>query len=524
MHAFMRLAVLLATLILPVAAVYAEGRSTAVITITDARIRHLNGTPYLTPFSHDDYRTGGTIVTERAGTDRRIESNDNNYTFWELSHCDGICNSGFPPVERQVFGSGYIRSISTGAMPLNSDAAGSSLVRTDAAATDVGTVPSRGNASAYNIFEFIAQTSEPLNLYFAATPYIEQYFAPGTAVGSVNTAQLRFRVTLLNKTTGLEIFSIEDPLLNGDFSLEADRSGASFIFDPGRGEFTYSFGELSAGDTYELTMMRQASASVLLAVPEPASSTLYFTGLLVITLGWRLRRTTHQATRCKETRAEPYTSIRARLASILRNTWTAFAMGWLLCSPAAAVTPYVLYDNGPTIGTGYNTSSRWIANDFVLNDSVSLQALHLYMIYDAPLDLEQVEWEIYSDNAGQLGTLVGSASAAGTRTLLSSGTLFSNYLVDLTFPEILTLDPGRYWLAIHAVSFYPIFWADAAQNGTLSRQYLEHGSTEWAPLPGESAFQILGVPEPAQVILLGLGLVSMFVLRRRERFALPAAT
>lgn len=208
------------------------------------------------------------------------------------------------------------------------------------------------------------------------------------------------------------------------------------------------------------------------------------------------------------------------LVSTLRNVAAAFSIGCLLCAPAGAATPYALYDNGsPVIGTGYNTGLHWLANDFTLDYPVSMLTLRLFMTYETPRDLDQVVWVIYTDDEGKPGTLVSGATAAGTRTLLGSESIFSTYQVDLTLPEILTLDPGRYWLAVHTLGDIYVYWTDASPNGTLQKLILESGASAWQPAGTESAFQIIGVPEPAQGLLLGLGLATLFLLRRPGRFS-----
>lgn len=207
-----------------------------------------------------------------------------------------------------------------------------------------------------------------------------------------------------------------------------------------------------------------------------------------------------------------------QIAAIIRVACTAIVLGCLLYAPAGATTPYTIYDNGnPVIATGYNTSLHWIANEFRFESPGSLQALRLYLIYESPSNLTDVVWEVYTDDEGKPGKLLSGASGAGTRTLLGSVGTLSTYQVDLTLPEILHLDPGRYWLTVHTLGDSYIYWSDSSRDGTPRKLALDYGSMPWQQMGTGSAFQLIGVvPEPGHATLLVLGLGALYVLRRRD--------
>lgn len=223
-----------------------------------------------------------------------------------------------------------------------------------------------------------------------------------------------------------------------------------------------------------------------------------------------------------------------RLKSIARHACAACAIGVLLCAPAGAATPYALYDSGsPVISSGYISGIFWLAHDFTIDSPSAVLALRIYLTYTDPGDLTGVEWEFYSDAGGTPGTLLSRASAVGTRTLIgtANGYVQGTYQVDLTLPEIVHLDTGRYWLAINTLGSSLdepfIYWTNSISNADnsaipmMTRSF--YGNDTWHPNWGDSAFQIVGVPEPDQWMSLGLGVAMLYALHRKRNLQLKRA-
>lgn len=258
---------------------HAEAWSTAVLSISEARLVHADGTTYVVPILQRSYSTSAAAFT-RLGEEQFVDFGDDS-SSWSASSCLGDCGN-FPPEDTQVRPGGYANADSWGYMAIGSENPVFAQVRADVAATD--TQPALAGASAANQFRFIAETSEPVTLVFDATPYVNQYLAAGTPQGSTVSAALALTVRLFNVTTQQEIFSSAPDLVNRTFELSAAPGGASFIFEPEPMPFAYAIGDLVMGNAYELTIAARGAANVLLTVPEPAGAGLYLAGLMVLGL------------------------------------------------------------------------------------------------------------------------------------------------------------------------------------------------------------------------------------------------
>ncbi|HEY1044585.1 MAG TPA: hypothetical protein VGE60_12050 [Telluria sp.] len=180
------------------------------------------------------------------------------------------------------------------------------------------------------------------------------------------------------------------------------------------------------------------------------------------------------------------------LTSIIGQACAAASLVFILCTPAAADTPYVIYDSGPPrVSTGYISGIFWTAHDFTVESSSTVLALRLFLSYKDPQDLKGVTWEVYTDAGATPGSLLSGGTAVGTRALIGRANEhpYGTYQVDLTLPEILHLDPGRYWLAISTLGSSLdepyIYWANSdssLENSALPMMVRSfYGDGTWQP-------------------------------------------
>jgi hypothetical protein len=209
----------------------------------------------------------------------------------------------------------------------------------------------------------------------------------------------------------------------------------------------------------------------------------------------------------------------------------------LLFVGAASADP-IIFDNGvPTVYNGYSSQldtaypfNSQTADDFTLaaGQNVITDA-HWWGIWwnpGPPGNATAFKIMIYADNGGMPtgGNPDPSATALKTWTIPVANVGETPYVpvpgtyeynVDLS-ADPWTATPGvRYWIAFQSVNTYPPQWGwtnTGATSGTAQQGFPLVGVNYWTPLNTEMAFNLTGVPEPASLLLLGLGAL---VLRRR---------
>ena len=92
---------------------------------------------------------------------------------------------------------------------------------------------------------------------------------------------------------------------------------------------------------------------------------------------------------------------------------------------------------------------------------------------------------------------------------------YYQYNVDLSGDPFTATVGTRYWLVFQSVNTFPPQWgwaSNGATSGNATQGFPLLGTPFWTSQNTETAFQLTGVPEPASLLLIGLGAL---VLRRR---------
>jgi hypothetical protein len=202
----------------------------------------------------------------------------------------------------------------------------------------------------------------------------------------------------------------------------------------------------------------------------------------------------------------------------------------------------LIYDNGsPSVVPGSEMTSWIQAEDFSLASNQDVTDIRFWAIIANYTDKNGVKhdgtytgsitWQIYSNNAGQLDTLLASGSV--NVPLPNNPYVETDYGPCYQFD--FSIDPyplveGTYWLGLHngpltTTEFSDFYWHFTDSNDTLTSQqyYLPiypDGPGPWQNSQGcyEHAFQLYdNAPLPGAVWLLGSGLAGLGLWRGRKR-------
>ena len=173
---------------------------------------------------------------------------------------------------------------------------------------------------------------------------------------------------------------------------------------------------------------------------------------------------------------------------------TGSALAAAPAQPARAAGPTVVWDESRFVTlTSNNITGTVIANDFLLRGARSLSGFTAWLSDDVADDDGVLDsfsgtlgWAIYSNNAGQPGTLLASGQDTAP-TLTDTGVQDASgcdvVRVDVGFSSAVSLPAGRYWLALHegnwgSASDGSIVWWQYANQVDFSQMYF---SGSWNP-------------------------------------------
>lgn len=219
---------------------------------------------------------------------------------------------------------------------------------------------------------------------------------------------------------------------------------------------------------------------------------------------------------------------------------------------AVAGTParaQVVYDNGIVIGSPntFNISNATVADDFLVSNSLSFNAIRLYLMDGLPGLLGNysgtLSWFIHADNGvavpgGRPSTTVVASGFTTNATITNTGLIqggvpdFEIAQVDFAIPTV-NLGAGRYWLRIKEgtpSSTYDgsdIFWAAtsaAVQGNPLRLDNTENNPSVWNGTTQnlDLAFQLrdttlAAAPEPGSLALAGFSLLACIAATRKRQ-------
>jgi hypothetical protein len=199
----------------------------------------------------------------------------------------------------------------------------------------------------------------------------------------------------------------------------------------------------------------------------------------------------------------------------------------LLCGavPYASASVIVVDNSPPDHLTGNNLGFAFQAEDFSLASGATVTGIRFWSLEGDSAYRGRISWSI---TATRRLDAPGAVVAAGTqgsvsRTALGSYDGLQEYRNDFALSAPLTLGPGTYWLVLH--NGVPgnlgdpneFLWESTAGNNTLRGVERFGHSGPWSTTGTEHAFQVSAVPEPAQVLMLLLGMTLLACLRRRAQ-------
>jgi hypothetical protein len=194
----------------------------------------------------------------------------------------------------------------------------------------------------------------------------------------------------------------------------------------------------------------------------------------------------------------------------------------------------VIYNQPETLLEGFSSQTgvpSTTYDDFIFATGATITDVHWHGFFSAggeTASITSFTIQFWNDNAGQPGsaasaaqTIAGNAGQTNGHPCITSSTCFDYTFDPLTTP-FQAAAGVRYWLSIVATLPFPPQWFWETGTGGNSISYIDIGGQRLQE-DSDLAFDLTGaldvvtVPEPATLTLLGLGLAAFGMSRRRDR-------
>jgi len=187
----------------------------------------------------------------------------------------------------------------------------------------------------------------------------------------------------------------------------------------------------------------------------------------------------------------------------------------------------IVFDNGePTIFTDVgNNILGWLqTEDFVLTQDTFLTGAYFWTLEQNTFTWDNtLEYFIFTDNAGIPGTAISTGDGQSVQKVATGNVtpVAPEYEYSFEFETPVSLVANEtYWFGLHLASGYPsgtdywFGWWSPSVSGIGSTNFESEGGTldNWSDTGIHRAFYLEGIPEPATILLLGVG--GLVLVRR----------
>jgi hypothetical protein len=194
-------------------------------------------------------------------------------------------------------------------------------------------------------------------------------------------------------------------------------------------------------------------------------------------------------------------------------------------APHAAAAVVIVDNSPPNHLGGNNMGYAFQAEDFSVAPGAILTGVRFWSLEADSAYRGSISWSIVTGSAGHPGTNTLASGNQHTVSRASLGTVLglTEYVNEFALNAPLVLGSGTYWLTLHNGPSGNLgdpnefLWESAANNASLRgvERFDQHSA--WTTNGTEHAFQIMAVPEPAQVLMLLVGMMLAASMGRREQ-------